>query len=332
MKDSENPYKLLKVDSEAPLEVVKAAYKALMKTGSIHPDLGGENNLAQDINNAYQILSDSEQRSKLDVKLKKSQKVVTEKIKEINEYFVICFRCQAINRILHPQWIKQSQCAQCNSPFIITKKEPRKTTPSYTVKTADIPKESDESVEEELAQEFYNRKMYLRAIGEYKSLVARQPKEAHYRFKLGLCYYSMQYYRDSLVHFCKAIKKDNQFTDAYLLAGKSLLQMARYSEAIEHFTRAKKTTNETYKIEANIGVCRYKMGLFSQTISALLPIAENHPTYERIAYFLAMAFYQMHDFHQAKKYFQLAKFNDSDNEKIAELIGICNRYLSSYVV
>ena len=102
MKDSENPYKLLKVDSEAPLEVVKAAYKALMKTGSIHPDLGGENNLAQDINNAYQILSDSEQRSKLDVKLKKSQKVVTEKIKEINEYFVICFRCQAINRILHP--------------------------------------------------------------------------------------------------------------------------------------------------------------------------------------------------------------------------------------
>ena len=39
MKDSENPYKLLKVDSEAPLEVVKAAYKALMKTGSIHPDL-----------------------------------------------------------------------------------------------------------------------------------------------------------------------------------------------------------------------------------------------------------------------------------------------------
>ena len=65
MKDSENPYKLLKVDSEAPLEVVKAAYKALMKTGSIHPDLGGENNLAQDINNAYQILSDSEQRSKI---------------------------------------------------------------------------------------------------------------------------------------------------------------------------------------------------------------------------------------------------------------------------
>ena len=94
MKDSENPYKLLKVDSEAPLEVVKAAYKALMKTGSIHPDLGGENNLAQDINNAYQILSDSEQRSKF--KLTVSFRVPNERrLPEATRFFEVnsCIHC-----------------------------------------------------------------------------------------------------------------------------------------------------------------------------------------------------------------------------------------------
>ena len=133
MRDSENPYKLLKVDSEAPLEVVKAAYRALMKSGSLHPDLGGENHLAQEINVAYQILSDAEQRRKLDTKLKESKKFVAEEKKEISEYFVICLHCQSINRILHPQWVKQSQCSQCNTPFIITKKGTRKTTPRYNV-------------------------------------------------------------------------------------------------------------------------------------------------------------------------------------------------------
>ena len=119
MKDSENPYKLLKVDSEAPLEVVKAAYRALMKSGSLHPDLGGENNLAQEINLAYQILSDAEQRRELDAKLKESKKFVAEEKKETSEYFVVCLHCQSINRILHPQWVKQSQCSQCNAPSFL---------------------------------------------------------------------------------------------------------------------------------------------------------------------------------------------------------------------
>ena len=251
MKDSENPYKLLKVDSEAPLEVVKAAYRALMKSGSLHPDLGGENNLAQEINLAYQILSDAEQRRELDAKLKESKKFVAEEKKETSEYFVVCLHCQSINRILHPQWVKQSQCSQCNAPFIITKKGLQKTTPRYSVKTADIPKQPEKKINENLAQEFYGRKMYFRAIGEYKSLIVNQPKEAYYSFKLGLCYYNMQYYRESITHFSEAIT-NNQFTDAYLLAGKSLLQMAQHSEAMKYFTSSFKTTDEFY-IEANIG-------------------------------------------------------------------------------
>ncbi len=332
MKVSENPYKLLKVDSEAPLEVVKAAYRALMKSNSMHPDLGGENHLAQEINLAYQILSDAEQRRKLDSKLKTSEQFVVEE-KKSSEYFVVCLYCHAINRILHPQWVKQSQCSQCKTPFIITKKGVHKTTQGYTVKTtSDIPKPSEEKIDENLAQEFYDRKMYFRAISEYKYLVEKQPKEAYYSFKLGLCYYNMQYYRECLTHFRKAITKNNQFTAAYILAGKSLLQMVQHSEAMKYFIKAKNTTDEDYKVEANIGICQYKMGCFSQAVSVLLPIVKEHPTYEQTVYFLALAFYQMHDFRQAKEYLQLAQFHYSGNTKIAEMIGYCNRHLTSYAV
>ena len=135
--------------------------------------------------------------------------------KETSEYFVVCLHCQSINRILHPQWVKQSQCSQCNAPFIITKKGLQKTTPRYSVKTADIPKQPEKKINENLAQEFYGRKMYFRAIGEYKSLIVNQPKEAYYSFKLGLCYYNMQYYRESITHFSEAITKNNQFTEIY---------------------------------------------------------------------------------------------------------------------
>ena len=106
--------------------------------------------------------------------------------------------------------------------------------------------------------------------------------------------------------------------------------MVQHSEAMKYFIRAKKTTKEVYKVEANVGICQYKMGLFAQAVSSLLPIVKEHPTYEQIVYFLALAFYQMHDFRQAKEYLQLAKFHYSGNTKIAEMIGYCNRYLASY--
>ena len=67
----------------------------------------------------YPILNKGE---KLILNLKQIKQFVAEEKKEISEYFVVCLYCQAINRILHPQWVKQSQCSQCKTPFIITKK------------------------------------------------------------------------------------------------------------------------------------------------------------------------------------------------------------------
>jgi DnaJ domain len=66
-----NLYRLLQVQPEAPVEVIKASYRALMTTLRGHPDLGGSTELAAQLNDAYALLSDPERRAAYDRSLKR---------------------------------------------------------------------------------------------------------------------------------------------------------------------------------------------------------------------------------------------------------------------
>jgi hypothetical protein len=61
-----NLYRLLYVQPEAPAEVIRASYRALMSALRAHPDLGGDTEVAARINHAYAVLSDPEQRAAYD--------------------------------------------------------------------------------------------------------------------------------------------------------------------------------------------------------------------------------------------------------------------------
>ena len=61
-----NYYRLLHVQPDAPAEVIKAAYRALMTIH--HPDKGGDANKASLVNEAYTVLADTKQRAEYDVK------------------------------------------------------------------------------------------------------------------------------------------------------------------------------------------------------------------------------------------------------------------------
>ena len=73
-KLEKNYYEILEVDKKASPEIIEKSYKTLVK--KYHPDLQ-ENNLKniyeekiKKINEAYDILSDSEKRKNYDLKLK----------------------------------------------------------------------------------------------------------------------------------------------------------------------------------------------------------------------------------------------------------------------
>jgi curved DNA-binding protein CbpA len=64
--EQRNLYRILHVQPEAPPEVIKAAWRALMSTLRTHPDLGGGHDEAARINAAYAVLADPRQRAAYD--------------------------------------------------------------------------------------------------------------------------------------------------------------------------------------------------------------------------------------------------------------------------
>lgn len=68
-EERRNLYRILHVQPEAPLEVIRASYRTLMSTLRSHPDLGGDPAAAARINAAYAVLTDPERRRAYDLSL-----------------------------------------------------------------------------------------------------------------------------------------------------------------------------------------------------------------------------------------------------------------------
>ena len=66
MRNRRNYYRILHVQPEAPLEVIKASYRSMMSKMRLHPDLGGDHEIAALINAAYAVLSDPRRRQQYD--------------------------------------------------------------------------------------------------------------------------------------------------------------------------------------------------------------------------------------------------------------------------
>jgi curved DNA-binding protein CbpA len=71
-RERRNLYRILHVQPEAPPEVIKAAWRALMSTLRAHPDLGGDTDTAARLNAAYEVLSDPVRRAAYDRSLKRT--------------------------------------------------------------------------------------------------------------------------------------------------------------------------------------------------------------------------------------------------------------------
>lgn len=73
-------YEILGITPDAPREIVTAVYRTWMHALKMHPDLGGDEELAKKINAAYEILKDPEKRAVYDDELGES--ILIEKKRE----------------------------------------------------------------------------------------------------------------------------------------------------------------------------------------------------------------------------------------------------------
>ena len=64
--DRTDYYKILQVDPRAHPEIIRSAYRTLLRVMGKHPDLGGDSNEARSIISAYSTLSDARRREAYD--------------------------------------------------------------------------------------------------------------------------------------------------------------------------------------------------------------------------------------------------------------------------
>ena len=69
MDNRRNYYRILNVQPDAPVEIIKSSYRTLMQRLKMHPDLGGDHNNAALINEAFSVLTNPESRALYDSKM-----------------------------------------------------------------------------------------------------------------------------------------------------------------------------------------------------------------------------------------------------------------------
>jgi len=137
VKNRWNYYRILQVQPDAALDVIKASYRTLMQKLKFHPDLGGDNWNATVINEAYRVLSNSERRAEYDAEQRSQVMGVGELNRASNQRAqasrrqaraassarksstfksMVCVLCNQLTDV--PTWLPgPRRCHTCRSPL-----------------------------------------------------------------------------------------------------------------------------------------------------------------------------------------------------------------------
>lgn len=126
MKNRRNYYRILHVQPDAPVEVIRSSYRAMMQKMRLHPDLGGEGENAAIINEAYATLTNPKSRAAYD-KARKSPKqrgpaakVVAELASSSAPHQHSCAFCGLVNEGDSKDPVA-GDCSRCRSPLFLSR-------------------------------------------------------------------------------------------------------------------------------------------------------------------------------------------------------------------
>jgi curved DNA-binding protein CbpA len=117
-----NLYRILHIQPEAPPEVIKAAYRALMTTLRAHPDLGGDHDQAARLNAAYEVLGDAERRRDYDRAMRKPARGAAAESPATAAdpwSWLADRRCPFCHHAFAGQPRPELRCGHCDSPLAV---------------------------------------------------------------------------------------------------------------------------------------------------------------------------------------------------------------------
>lgn len=120
MVNRRNFYRILHVEQDAPVEIIRSSYRTLMQRLRMHPDLGGDQAQAALINEAYAVLTDAPSRAAYDESLRQREihkaATMAGTSYESGSTVAACFFCD-LTHGLGAQTTGHDDCGRCGSPL-----------------------------------------------------------------------------------------------------------------------------------------------------------------------------------------------------------------------
>lgn len=120
MDNRRNFYRLLHVERDAPVEIIRSSYRTLMQRMRVHPDLGGDQAQAALINEAYAVLTDTASRAAYDESMRQQEIQAAATVAGTSvgssQTNAACFFCD-LPHGLGAQATGHDDCGRCGSPL-----------------------------------------------------------------------------------------------------------------------------------------------------------------------------------------------------------------------
>jgi len=279
-----NYYERLQVDRKASLEVIKSAYRVLLKGG--HPDKGGDEEIAKAINEAYAVLAHPEQRLRYDRELALGERAVTPQAPP--EYILFCQFCGKRNRIRDEARIGRARCGACH----------RKLRPDQPMGGGEGHLRAFR-----LGMFLYEKGLLERALREMQAAVRLKPSSATYRYWLGRCHYQRHVYDKALVEFKVATSlKPRSFQFNFWL-GQSAHMLKDHGAAVSAFLAAAAIRPEHAPTFHRLGADYFELQEYDDAIRAFQRVLELEPRSIQSQRWLGLCHYSAGDPAAAAKAF-----------------------------
>ena len=130
MKNRRNYYRILHVQPDAPREIIRSSYQAMMQKLRLHPDLGGDPRYAAMINEAYATLTNPQNRAAYD-KTRSGPELIRPSRKSLHEIDFTsslpvyrCAFCASLNEC-DKKASPWACCSNCQSPLFLANQQKR---------------------------------------------------------------------------------------------------------------------------------------------------------------------------------------------------------------
>ncbi|MDH4224815.1 MAG: tetratricopeptide repeat protein [Deltaproteobacteria bacterium] len=304
-----NYYEILQVDTKASTDVIKSAYRVLLKTAGHHPDLGGDAAVATQINLAYEVLSDAAKRREYDHQIIR-QGGARIKIQTIQEtlFIVFCPHCGKKNRLRDEPSLPNAKCGGCHSRLI-----PRKNHPFA----------GEEESSFRLGMYLFEKGLMERAVKEFQSAVRIKADNPNYRYWLSRTHYERKSYDKAFSEIKVAVNlKPSSFQFQFWM-GQILYSKKDYHHAAMELKKAVALRPDHVSSWRRLGNCFYHTREFNEAAAAFEKAVELDPRDSQNHRWLGIARLSAHQPAQALEAFRDAETLEPDDPLIKRYIQIC---------